>query len=228
MICLISLVSLTTLAGCAGSTTAKPTVASTAPESAAVASAANKQTTAEPVAKPVVKPSTALSTNTASIGKVMVLDFVLNDLTDLPNPPEELARIAYFNVAFKQKLVDDGVEMVPVNDKIKAISAAQSATYLFDHTDIAASLAEGSGADYILIGVAMKPTYLFVYPRLLLVDVKTKRKAFTSYVQMEGSWLETTTTASSAKSLAKKVSAELKKLAGQANWCAIRQYRRGL
>ena len=217
MICLISLVSLTSLSGCAGSTTAKPTVASTAPESAAVASAANKQTTAEPVAKPVVKPSTALSTTTASIGKVMVLDFVLNDLTDLPNPPEELARIAYFNVAFKQKLVDDGVELVPVNDKIKAISATQSVTYLFDHTDIAASLAEGSGADYILIGVAMKPTYLFVYPRLLLVDVKTKRKAFTSYVQMEGSWLEQTTTASSAKSLAKKVSAELKKLAGQAN-----------
>lgn len=217
VICLISLVGLASLAGCAGSTTAKPTVASTAPESAAAAPAATKQTTAEPVAKPAVKPATALSTATASIGKVMVLDFPLNDLTDLPNPPEELARIAYFNVAFKQKLVEDGVEIVPVNDKIKAISATQSATYLFDHTDIAASLAEGSGADYILIGVAMKPTYLFVYPRLLLVDVKTKRKAFTSYVQMEGSWLEQNTTASSAKSLAKKVSAELKKLAGQAN-----------
>ena len=149
--------------------------------------------------------------------KVMVLDFALNDLTDLPNPPEELARIAYFNVAFKQKLVDDGVELVPVNDKIKEISVAQSATYLFDHTDIAASLAEDSGADYILIGVAMKPTYLFVYPRLLLVDVKTKRKAFTAYVQMEGSWLEKTTTASSAKNLANKVLAELKKLTAQAN-----------
>ena len=200
VICLINLVSLATLSGCAGSTTA------TAPE-------AIKQTTAETVANP----ATGLSTSTASIGKVMVLDFPLNDLTDLPNPPEELARIAYFNVAFKQKLVDDGVEIVPVNDKIKAISATQSATYLFDHADIAANLAEGSDADYILIGVAMKPTYLFVYPRLLLVDIKTKRKAFTSYVQMEGSWLEKTTTASSAKSLAKKVSAELKKLAGQAN-----------
>ena len=211
-ICLLSLVGLVTLAGCAGSTTAKPTVASNAPESVAAAPVATTQTTAEPT----VKPAAALLTATASIGKVMVLDFSLNDLTDLPNPPEELARIAYFNVAFKQKLVDDGVELVPVNDKIKAISATQSVTYLFDHTDIAASLAEGSGADYILIGVAMKPTYLFVYPRLLLVDVKTKRKAFTSYVQMEGSWLEQNTTASSAKSLAKKVSAELKKLAGQA------------
>jgi Protein of unknown function (DUF2380) len=144
------------------------------------------------------------------LAKVMVLDFPLHDLTDLPNPPEELARISYFNVAFKQKLLDDKVEIVPVNDNIKAISAEQSATYLFDHTDIAANLAEGSGADFILIGVAMKPTYLFVYPRLLLVDIKTKRKAFTSYVQMEGSWLEQNTTASSAKNLANKVIAALK------------------
>jgi hypothetical protein len=148
-----------------------------------------------------------------SIGKVMVLDFPLHDLTDLPNPPEELARIAYFNVAFKQKLADDGVEIVPVNVEIKAIAAAQSPTYLFDHTDIAAELAKDSGADYILIGVAMKPTYLFVYPRLLLVDVKTKRKAFTAYVQMEGSWLDQHTTASSAVNLAKKVSGDLRKLA---------------
>jgi hypothetical protein len=107
-------------------------------------------------------------------------------------------------------LAEDGVALVPVNDKIKTLSATQSATYLFDHTDIAASLAEGSGADYILVGVAMKPTYLFVYPRLLLVDIKTKRKAFTAYVQMEGSWLDKEHTASSAKNLAKKVSSELK------------------
>ncbi len=216
VICLLSLVGLTTLAGCAGSTTTNATVVPAAAESNATSTVAATQNTAETAVNPVVK-AAALPIATTSIGKVMVLDFPLNDLTDLPNPPEELARIAYFNVAFKQKLVDDGVELVPVNDKIKAISATQSATYLFDHTDIAASLAEGSGADYILIGVAMKPTYLFVYPRLLLVDVKTKRKVFTSYVQMEGSWLEQNTTANSAKSLAKKVSAELKKLAGQTN-----------
>jgi hypothetical protein len=153
----------------------------------------------------------------ALIGKVMVLDFPLNDLTDLPNPPQELARIAYFNASFKQKLTSDGVDIVPVNNKIKSISETQSATYLFDHADVAASLAEGSGADYIIVGVAMKPTYLFVYPRLLLVDVKTKRKAFTAYVQMEGSWLDNTTTSSSANRLADKVSKELKKMSLQAN-----------
>ena len=205
---LLSLAGLATLFACAGSAT-KPILASTV------------LTVTEPAIIPVpsaqtntasaISPAATLTT-TPLIGKVMVVDFPLSDLTDLPNPPEELARIAYFNVAFKQKLAEDGVQIVPVNDKIKVIAATQSATYLFDHTDIAASLAEGSGADYIILGVAMKPTYLFVYPRMLLVDIKTKRKAFTTYVQMEGSWLDKTTTASSAKNLAKKVTTELKQL----------------
>ena len=194
VIFLLNLAGLVSISACAGLSTAKPAV--TAP-------IATAHTTS--------KPAEALTIKT-SIGKVMVLDFPLSDLTDLPNPPEELARIAHFNAAFKQKLADDGVQIVPVDDKINAIAAAQSATYLFDHTDIAASLAEGSGADYIVIGVAMKPTYLFVYPRMLLVDIKTKRKVFTGYVQMEGSWLDKVHTASSAKNLASKVIAQLKQL----------------
>ena len=200
VICILCFIGLAGLSACASLPAAKPTAAEPAKATAVV----KEKTTAES--------TTALPTTSAKIGKVMVLDFPLSDLTDLPNPPEELARIAHFNDAFKQKLANDGVQIVPVNDKIKAIAAAQSATYLFDHTDIAASLAEGSGADYIIIGVAMKPTYLFVYPRMLLVDIKTKRKAFTAYVQMEGSWLDKEHTASSAKNLANKVIAELKRM----------------
>lgn len=203
----LSLAGLVLLTACAGQTT-KPTPKATEVVPAVAAEPA--RATTEPTTS---KPAAAAPSATAPLAKVMVLDFPLHDLTDLPNPPEELARIAHFNVAFKQKLVDDGVELVPVNDKIKAVMAAQSATYLFDHTDEAASLAEGSGADYVLVGVAMKPTYLFVYPRLLLIDIKTKRKAFTAYVQMEGSWLEKNTTARSAQSLATKVSVDLKKIA---------------
>ena len=202
VICFLCFITLAGLSACASLPAAKPTVAE--PATATATPLVKEKTTAES--------TTALPTTSAKIGKVMVLDFPLSDLTDLPNPPQELARIAHFNDAFKQKLADDGVQIVPVNDKIKAIAAAQSATYLFDHTDIAASLAEGSGADYIIIGVAMKPTYLFVYPRMLLVDIKTKRKAFTAYVQMEGSWLDKEHTASSAKNLANKVIAELKRM----------------
>lgn len=147
--------------------------------------------------------------------KVMVLDFQLNDLTDLPNAPEELARITYLTSAFKQKLIDDGVELVPENDRLKAVSAAQSPTYLFDHTDVAANLAEGSGADYVIIVVALKPTYLFVYPRLLMVDIKTQKVVMAKASQLESSWSDTNTTARTGEKLANMVSEELKKLAGQ-------------
>jgi hypothetical protein len=156
--------------------------------------------------------SDAKNDTIATTNKVMVLDFQLHDLTDLAYPKEELARIKFFNTSFKKKLADNGVQIVPVNDEILKIQALQSPTYLFDHTDVAADLAKSSGADYMIVGVAMKPTYLFVYPRLLLVDVKTKRKAFTAYVQLEGSWLEERTTENSAQRLAEKVNNELKRI----------------
>lgn len=160
-----------------------------------------------------------LSVNTLSyadpISKIVVLDFQLHDLTDLPNPPEEIARVAYLSTIFKQKLADNGVEIVPVNEKIKGEMLKNSATYLFDHTDEAVDMAKDSGADYIIMGVAMKPTYLFLYPRLLMVDIKTKRKAFTTYVQLEGSWSEKNTTAHSGKMLAEKVTDFLKKMEDQ-------------
>ena len=166
---MLSLASLFSLAACAKPTSEIPnTTANTAP-----ITAQSNATSATPTAA-------KLAMAAASISKVMVLDFPLNDLTDLPNPPEEIARIADFNHFFKQRLADDGVELVPVSNNIKAVAAAQSATYLFDHPDIASDLAKDSGADYILLGVAMKPTYLFVYPRLLLVEIATKRKAFTA------------------------------------------------
>lgn len=149
------------------------------------------------------------------IAKVMVLDFQLNDLTDLPNAPEELARIEYLSSTFKQKLADNGVELVPVNERLIAELSANSPTYLFDRVEHAAKLAEGSGADYLLIAVALKPTYLFVYPRILLVDIKTQKVVMAKASQLESSWSDKNTTARSGEKLANMVSEKLKELAGQ-------------
>lgn len=157
-----------------------------------------------------------LSTATfaAPIAKVMVLDFQLNDLTDLPNAPEELARVALLSATFKQKLADGGVELVPVTEQQKTQVSTYPATYLFDHTDVAAQLAEGSGADYVIVAVALKPTYLFVYPRVLVVDVKTKAVVLATYAQLESSWQDKNTTTRTAEVLAKKV---IEKLNGYMN-----------
>lgn len=149
--------------------------------------------------------------------KVMVLEFQLNDLTDLPNAPQELARIDYLSTSFQQGLRDKGVELVAVTEQIKVEMTANHATYLFDRPEHAAKLAQGSGADYLVIAVALKPTYLFVYPRILLVEVKSGKVLMPSYAQLESSWSDQNTTARTADFLANKVSVKLRELAPQAN-----------
>lgn len=134
--------------------------------------------------------------------KIMVLDFQLNDMTDLPNAPEELQRINDLTTIYKQKLAEHGLEIVPVNEKLKAVIKTQSATYLFDNVETAATLAADSDADYLLIGVALKPTYLFVYPRILLVDIKAKKVVMAKAAQLESSWSDKNTTARTAEKLA--------------------------
>jgi hypothetical protein len=142
-----------------------------------------------------------------ALPKIMVLDFQLNDMTGLPNAPEELERIRYLTTTYKQKLVENNLQLVPVNEKLQAVIKHQSATYLFDNVDTAAELAADSGADYLLINVALKPTYLFVYPRLLLVDIKTKNVVLAKAAQLESSWSDQSTTARTAEKLAEMVSA---------------------
>jgi hypothetical protein len=149
--------------------------------------------------------------------KVMVLDFQLNDLTNLPNAPEELARISHLTETFKQKLTDNGVSLVAVNDKLKAELKTNSATYFFDHVKVAAEMVKGSSADYLIIAVALKPTYLFVYPRVLMVDMKTQKVVLSKVTQLESSWLDNKTTARSGEKLANMVSKRLDTLAAQAN-----------
>lgn len=146
------------------------------------------------------------------IAKVMVLDYQLNDLTDLPNAPEELERIAYLSTVYKQRLVENGIKLVSVNEALLHDMKHESPTYLFDNVPHSAKMAQGSGADYLLINVALKPTYLFVYPRILLVDIKTQKVVMARAAQLESSWSDKNTTKRTAEKLADMVSEELKLL----------------
>ena len=139
----------------------------------------------------------------------MVLDFQLNDLTDLPNAPQELERIDYLSKTYKENLEKQGINIVPVADKLKSDIQNESPTYLFDHIEYVADVARESGADYVLIGVALKPTYLFVYPRILLVDTKQKKVVLASAFQLESSWTDQNTTANTARKIAEVVSAAI-------------------
>ncbi|WP_287111753.1 DUF2380 domain-containing protein [Methylobacillus sp.] len=144
--------------------------------------------------------------------KVVVLAFELNDLTGLPNAPEELQRIELLSTTFKQELKAQGVNMVPEGERVRAEIERNSPTYLYDNVETAIELNKETGADYLIIGVALKPTYLFVYPRIIMVDVGKRAVVMSRYMQLESSWSDQQTTIRTAEKLAQLVKARLDKL----------------
>lgn len=148
--------------------------------------------------------------------KVVVLAFELNDLTNLPNAPEELQRIELLSTKFKESLESKGVNVIPEGAKVKAEVEQHSPTYLYDNVDTAIELNKETGADYLVIGVALKPTYLFVYPRLILVDVKKRAVVMSKSAQLESSWSDKNTTIRTAEKLAQLIKDKVDQLSGTA------------
>ena len=148
----------------------------------------------------------------AETAGVMVLGFNLDDRTANPNAPEEIDRIALLTKSMKEALEQKGVALVEPNAEIEQVNQNNSATYLFDRVDEAADLAKDSNARYLLIAVAFKPTYLFVYPRTLLVDIATRKVVEAQAFQLESSWSDPNTTMNTGKKIAKSVADKLKAL----------------
>ncbi|MCB5191085.1 DUF3280 domain-containing protein [Methylobacillus arboreus] len=142
----------------------------------------------------------------AEVGpKVAVMAFLLNDMTNLPNAPEELKRIDLLSTKFHESLKSKGINVVPEGAKVKSEIEKHSPTYLYDNVETAIELNKNTGADYLVIGVALKPTYLFVYPRLIIVDVKNKSVVMSKSAQLESSWTDENTTIRTAEKLAQVV-----------------------
>ncbi|MBC7787402.1 MAG: hypothetical protein H7Z18_08190 [Methylophilaceae bacterium] len=95
-------------------------------------------------------------------------------------------------------------------EKLKLDIQNQSPSYLLDQIEYVADLAAERAADYVLIGVALKPIYLFVYPRVLLVDVKLKKVVLSKAFQLESSWSNQNTTANTARKIAESVATAIK------------------
>ncbi len=113
--------------------------------------------------------------------KVAVLDMELRNLTMPLSDPQKNAEIAARdeqNVALTERLLRDGFEkrdsyeLVTVSDKAHK-KADKGVGFLFDRPDAAAELGARYGADYIIVGRYHKPTYLFSYIMLRVVDVSS-------------------------------------------------------
>jgi hypothetical protein len=65
-------------------------------------------------------------------------------------------------------------------------SADKGFGYLFDHPEAAAALGREAGADWIAVGRVHKASFLFVYFKLHLVNVRTGALAADLIVEVKG------------------------------------------
>lgn len=118
--------------------------------------------------------------------RIAVLDFDLNDLTLLPRTPEELERTASVAPLLRAALAKKGgYELVTIDPEMQA-KADVSFGYLFEHLDVAADLGRRFEVDWIAVGRVHKPSFLFVYLKVHLVNVKTQRLAGDYVVEVKG------------------------------------------
>jgi len=115
-----------------------------------------------------------LSNNIAEAApRIAILNFELNDITSLPNTPQEQLRTASVQPLLEQAISQSGdCEIVQI--KTEAQQAANSSFgYLFRFNDLAARLGEQFGADWVIVGQHSKPSFLFSYLMAHVINVKT-------------------------------------------------------
>lgn len=118
---------------------------------------------------------TGISFNVSAteITKIAVLNFELNDITSLPNTPDELKRTASFKPILEKTLNNAGeYQIIQISEK-EYNAANAGIGYLYKFHKKAALLAEKSGADWIIVGQHSKPSFLFSYLMANLVNTKS-------------------------------------------------------
>ncbi len=134
---------------------------------------------------------------------IAILDFELNDLTLLPQTPEELARTASIRPQLEEALRQrEGITLIAI-DTGASTRANAGFGYLFDHSEAAARLGREHGADWVLVGRLHKPSFLFAYMMANLVDTKSGTLAANYVVEVKGPSEQVT--AKGVKRLAEKI-----------------------
>ena len=117
--------------------------------------------------------SLVLSCSVWATPKIAVLDFELDDMTQLPNTPAELKRTASFKPLLEQELQSMNYQIVHVD-----IAAQQRANagveYLFQHDDSSAELGEHFDADWIVVAKHRKPSFLYSHLMVHILFMRIK------------------------------------------------------
>jgi len=118
--------------------------------------------------------------------RIAVLDFELNDLTLIPRTPEELERTASVAPLLREALTEKGGYELVAIDAATQNEAGGSFGYLFDHPHVAAELGRRFGVDWVAVGRVHKPSFLFAYLKVHLVNVKAERIVGDYVVEVKG------------------------------------------
>jgi len=139
--------------------------------------------------------------------RIAILSFELNDITSLPNTQTEQIRTASIKPLLEQAMKQIG------NYDIIQISPSQQKTenaglgYLFRFHDIAAKLAEEAGADWLVVGQHSKPSFLYSYLMVHLIDVKTEKFVARYDIELKGNHYKVTQRG--VRKLARKINKDI-------------------
>jgi hypothetical protein len=128
-----------------------------------------------------------LSSNIAyAAPRIAILNFELNDITSLPNTPQEKLRTASIRPLLEEAISQTGdYEIIHINPEAQ-LAANSSFGYLFRFNDLAAKLGEQFGADWIVVSQHSKPSFLFSYLLAHVINVKTQTLAASYDIELKG------------------------------------------
>jgi len=136
--------------------------------------------------------------------RIAVLGFELNDITSLPNIPQEQQRTAsikpLLEAAIKQ--TQTAYELVAINPKTQT-AANPGLGYLFHFHELAAKLGQDVNADWVIVGQHSKPSFLFSYLLVHAINVKTRQLVGSIDIELKGN--HESVTRHGVRSLARKI-----------------------
>lgn len=135
--------------------------------------------------------------------QIAILDFELNDITSLPNTQQERKRTASI-----KPLLEQEIQLYENFNTIKITAEEQRKSnpgfgYLFRFHDIAAKLGKQQGAEWIIVGQHSKPSFLYSYLTVYLVNVKIEKAIARYAIELKGNHQKVTQHA--VKRLAKNI-----------------------
>jgi hypothetical protein len=148
--------------------------------------------------------------------KIMVVNFELRDVSPLPNTTQEVERTEHIDTVIRNTLESAGYTLMqPCEELVKA--SQQGLGYLFDRPEVAGRIGRECGADYVLMGQTWKPSFLFVFPQVQVVDTReglTREQLVpvSRSVQLEASTLDRNVTEAAGKKLGGQIVDRLKRL----------------